>query len=174
MRLRRLELVIIAVTLAFICFTGGYLTGRSSGSLSISPSVVVGDGTSLAIEPPVSGATVSAPQPAPLPEQHLPLPPEVAVHPGVIEMPESPGYEPPPTPPPAPTVSARDSFGRLNINIASRTELMELPGIGPSLSERIVEHRSLNGPFRRIEDIRNVSGIGQQRFETIRDRITVG
>jgi len=84
------------------------------------------------------------------------------------EMPVLPAPEPPPP------ASARDSFGRININIATRTELMDLPGIGPSLSERIVDYRNLHGPFRRIEDIRNVSGIGQQRFDTIRDRITVG
>jgi len=51
MRLRRLELVVIAVTLAFACFMGGYLTGRSSGTVSISPAVVTGESAPSVIVP---------------------------------------------------------------------------------------------------------------------------
>jgi len=75
---------------------------------------------------------------------------------------------------PSATVSSRDAQGRININTASRSELMDLPGIGSSLSERIVDYRNANGPFRSIEEIRNVSGIGERRFEAIMDKITVG
>lgn len=59
--------------------------------------------------------------------------------------------------------------GLININTASVAELDTLPGIGPSLAQRIVERR----PFARIEDIMNVSGIGQMTFDSIKDLITV-
>jgi competence protein ComEA len=64
--------------------------------------------------------------------------------------------------------------GLLNINTASVSELDEkLPGIGPALAQRIVDYRTSNGPFAHIEDIKNVSGIGEKRFEDLKDMITV-
>jgi competence protein ComEA len=66
-------------------------------------------------------------------------------------------------------------FGDLvNINTASVEELDELPGIGPTIAQRIVEYREANGPFASIEDIVNVSGIGQATYNEIKDLITVG
>jgi competence protein ComEA len=64
--------------------------------------------------------------------------------------------------------------GKVNINTASADELTALPGIGPSYAQRIVEHREKNGPFKRIEDLLAVRGIGDKTFEKIKDRITVG
>lgn len=61
----------------------------------------------------------------------------------------------------------------VNINTASQTELEELPGIGPSISNRIVEYRQQNGKFKNIEDIKNVTGIGDSKFEKIKDLIKV-
>ena len=61
----------------------------------------------------------------------------------------------------------------VNINTANETELEELPGIGPSLASRIVEHRNQNGNFKTIEDIKNVSGIGDSKFEKIKGLIKV-
>jgi competence protein ComEA len=61
----------------------------------------------------------------------------------------------------------------VNINTASIAELETLPGIGPSLAQRIVDHRALNGPFATIESILDVSGIGPAKFEQIKERITV-
>lgn len=49
----------------------------------------------------------------------------------------------------------------------------ELEGIGPSLAQRIVSYRDANGPFTDIEQIKNVSGIGDKKFEAIKDDITV-
>jgi competence protein ComEA len=62
----------------------------------------------------------------------------------------------------------------VDINTASQDELEELPGIGPSLAGRIIDYREENGPFARIEDIVNVSGIGSATYEDIKDLITVG
>ena len=62
----------------------------------------------------------------------------------------------------------------IDINTASTEELEELPGIGPTTSQKIIEYREQNGPFISIEDIINVSGIGPGTFERIKDLITVG
>lgn len=69
--------------------------------------------------------------------------------------------------------SAGGQTGLININTAGTAELDTLPGIGPTLAQRIIQHREVNGPFRQIEDIKNVSGIGDKKFEDIKDRITV-
>lgn len=64
------------------------------------------------------------------------------------------------------------SSGKVNINIASKEEIMTLPGIGEVLATRIVEYRE-NNKFATIEDIKNVSGIGDKKFEGIKDLIIV-
>lgn len=61
----------------------------------------------------------------------------------------------------------------ININTASLEELDSLPGIGPSIAQRIIDYRDQNGPFAAIEDILNVSGIGPSTFDQIKDLITV-
>ena len=61
----------------------------------------------------------------------------------------------------------------LNINTATAAELESLPGIGPVLAQRIVAHRVAHGPFGAIEDIIDVSGIGEGYYAQIRDLITV-
>jgi competence ComEA-like helix-hairpin-helix protein len=63
---------------------------------------------------------------------------------------------------------------KININAAGVEELMTLPGIGKAYAERIVDYRAKNGPFKRVEDILNVRGVGEKTFERIKDRITVG
>jgi len=62
---------------------------------------------------------------------------------------------------------------RVDINTAGVEELQELPGIGPALARKIVEHRQENGPFRRIEDLLEIRGIGEKSLERMRDRLTV-
>jgi len=63
--------------------------------------------------------------------------------------------------------------GLVNINTADLSQLDTLPGIGPSLAQRIIQYRETNGPFNSVEDIKNVSGIGDKRFEELKDKITV-
>jgi len=67
------------------------------------------------------------------------------------------------------TVSAQ----RIDINRAESWLLEALPGIGEVLAQRIVDYRKQNGPFRIVEDLLKVSGIGSGTFEQIRDCITV-
>lgn len=61
----------------------------------------------------------------------------------------------------------------LNINNATSRQLEELPGIGSVLAERIIEYRESNGVFRNIEEIKDVPGIGEKKFEAIKELITV-
>lgn len=67
--------------------------------------------------------------------------------------------------------SKRD--GKININTASAEELQELSGVGPALSGRIIDYRESKGRFSSIEDIKEVSGIGETRFENLKDKICV-
>ena len=68
--------------------------------------------------------------------------------------------------------SGPDAASMVNINTASREQLMTLPGIGEVTADAIIEYREQN-PFARIEDIMNVSGIGEAKFNSIRDFICV-
>ena len=63
--------------------------------------------------------------------------------------------------------------GKVNINKATQTELETLSGIGPSTALKIIEYRNNNGKFDSIEDIKQVSGIGDAKFEQIKDSISV-
>ena len=66
-----------------------------------------------------------------------------------------------------------DKAVKVNLNTAGAAELEALPGIGPSYARRIVEYREKNGPFKRVEDLLNVQGIGDKTLERIRDKVTV-
>ena len=61
----------------------------------------------------------------------------------------------------------------VNINSATQTELESLPGIGPSLALKIINYRKEKGKFSSIEDIKNVSGIGERKFEELKKFIRV-
>ena len=63
--------------------------------------------------------------------------------------------------------------GRVDLNRATARELDALPGIGPVLAARIIDHRERAGRFRRIEDLLAVRGIGPRLFERLRTRVTV-
>jgi competence protein ComEA len=63
--------------------------------------------------------------------------------------------------------------GKVNLNSASQSELETIPGIGPSKALTIIEYREQNGPFQSVEDIKNISGIGDKTFEKLKDSITV-
>lgn len=61
----------------------------------------------------------------------------------------------------------------VNINTASEAELQTLNGIGASTAKKIVDYRNQNGDFNTVEEIMNVSGIGQSKFDSIKNDITV-
>lgn len=59
------------------------------------------------------------------------------------------------------------------INRATAEELEELPGVGPVLAERIIAHREENGPFKVVEDLLEVTGIGERMLASLRDLVRV-
>lgn len=61
----------------------------------------------------------------------------------------------------------------VNVNQAGSDELMTVKGIGPVIAKRILDYRSQHGRFEKLEDLRNVQGIGEAKFEKIRAQITV-
>src|SRR5262245_55347002 len=62
----------------------------------------------------------------------------------------------------------------VNINTASAAELDALPGIGAKTAARIVEYRQKNGPFKKVEELMNVRGVGEKNFLKLKSQITVG
>lgn len=64
-----------------------------------------------------------------------------------------------------------DNIGKININTATQTELEILEGIGPSLADKIIKYREKNGKFKDIDELKNVSGIGENKFNSIKDKI---
>ena len=73
-----------------------------------------------------------------------------------------------------PSSSTSDTASKkVNINTATQEELDALPGIGPSIAAKIIDYREQNGKFNSIEEIKEVSGIGDAKYEKIKDSITI-
>ncbi|MDR1740927.1 MAG: ComEA family DNA-binding protein [Synergistaceae bacterium] len=67
-----------------------------------------------------------------------------------------------------------EKTGLIDVNTASAEALVSVNGIGPSLAGRIIEYRTLHGPFNSVDELRKVKGIGAKTLEAIRGRLTVG
>jgi competence protein ComEA len=63
--------------------------------------------------------------------------------------------------------------GLVNLNTATLTELQTLPGIGEVLAQRILDYRTAHGQFRSVNDLRQVDGIGDAKFDKLKDKVTV-
>jgi competence protein ComEA len=61
----------------------------------------------------------------------------------------------------------------VNLNTATLVELQGLPGIGAKTAERILQYREKHGPFKKIEELMNVQGIGEKSFLKLRSQLTV-
>ena len=65
------------------------------------------------------------------------------------------------------------SANKVSINSATVEQLASLPGVGPATASRIVEFRAKSGPFKRLEDLMAVKGIGEKSYQKLKDRITL-
>ncbi|MBI3945434.1 MAG: helix-hairpin-helix domain-containing protein [Armatimonadetes bacterium] len=65
------------------------------------------------------------------------------------------------------------SQGRVNLNRADARELQRLPWVGPATAERIIQYRETNGPFRSVDELLEIRGIGEKRLADIRDLVTL-
>jgi competence protein ComEA len=74
---------------------------------------------------------------------------------------------------PAPVAGGAVAGGLVNVNSAIATELEELPGIGEVIAQRIIDYRTENGPFATVDELLDVSGIGDAILESIRELVTV-
>lgn len=100
---------------------------------------------------------------------HLPLPGEEPPPAAAPELGQAPGTGG--SPGSGASGTSRDVL--IDINTANASQLEELPGVGPAIAQRIIDHREANGPFRSVDDLMEVSGIGPATLEKIRDQATV-
>ena len=72
-----------------------------------------------------------------------------------------------------PVAATAASTEVVNLNTATAAQIALLPGIGPKTADLVVQYRQKNGPFKKIEEIMNVRGIGEKSFLRIKDRLSV-
>ncbi|MFM8793883.1 MAG: ComEA family DNA-binding protein [Acidimicrobiales bacterium] len=100
-------------------------------------------------------------RPAPRPR----IAPTTVPAPGTVTVPGTMDSAPPP--------GTSAPLAKVNLNTATAAELDLLPGIGPTTARAIIDHRRTKGPFRRIDDLMNVAGIGPTRFARIKALVSV-
>lgn len=72
------------------------------------------------------------------------------------------------------TSRSPESLGKININTATLEQLQLLPGIGGSLAQRILDYRDEHGDFKSTDELMNVSGIGEKKFDSIKNYVIIG
>ena len=75
--------------------------------------------------------------------------------------------------PAKPAVAAKKVSKTVNINTAGMDDLVLLPGIGQAIGQKIIDYRRQNGNFMTVEDLKKVSGIGEKKFEALKDYIKI-
>lgn len=155
MRITKAEVIAISITGAILLLVVGIFIGRSTVSNAVvvqaaspEPSELVETTDSVEISESEIPAVFSVEEPAR----------EVSVQDeSLLEV-----------------TSQQSDSGKLDINAATALELESLPGIGEVLAQRIVAYREENGSFTAVEELMNVEGIGDKKFEALENLVEVG
>lgn len=151
MKISRLEFVLLLLTTACLAFFAGWYLGGQSAPGTVRITTQHSPEPSVMASLPVSQTPVAA---SPVPSETAPVESETQ------------------TPAPSPSAPEQQS-GLININTADSETLQTLPSIGEKRAAAIIAYREEHGPFRIVEDITNVSGIGEGILSQIIDHITV-
>lgn len=151
--------LLVAVTLAFSAFVGGYCLGRNTAGVNVELSAYTTT-TSSAVADALSSSALSTTADSPAPTIESTSPPESA----------SPSESTSPSEITSPTES---TSSLININTATLEELDRLPNIGPVIAQRIIDYRTEYGDFQSVYDLLDVTGIGEKTLEKILDLITI-
>ncbi len=113
--------------------------------------------------------------PVPVPPPVVALIPEVKTEqaPAAEEAEPSAKMNPAPQPVQTQAPVRQAESRRVDLNRASVTDLEGLPGIGPKLAQRVVDHRASRGPFHNVEELQQVKGIGRKKFDRLRPFVLV-
>lgn len=192
---KRGSLILLILSVVFGSFCMGYFFGRNYTQSPIlvsamplpttqattqSPEAVLAAAPILPEAPSTDAPRIISDEPLPVTDDPLPSTDETQPPTTETQVPTEPSSIPteqtqPTTEPTTeePT-SEPETSGLIDINTATQAQLMTLPGIGEALSQRIIDYREANGPFRSVSELLNVSGIGEKRLAAILDSICVG
>lgn len=126
--------------------------------------------------PPVAAPVNPAPEVAP-PERPAPTEPPPAEPASETPAPAESGPKAEKRPAPASESAPLPPLpgsAPIDLNRATKEQLEALPGIGPALAQRIIDDRTARGPFRSVDDLDRVSGIGKKTIDKLRAKVTVG
>jgi len=190
--------ILAAVAIAAISYMVGYTLGGGGGktepliAMTPAPSLVQtaepsAEPSEISKELPVPEESVQPDPvesidliitPEPTPEEEIS--PGPAVSPSAIPT-QTPNAATPvpsvvqtpvPVPTPQPAESHYTADGKLRLNLATKAELMALPGIGEVIAERIIEYRTEHGGFKSVAELNFIKGIGEKKFADLKDLVS--
>ncbi len=151
-----IKVAMLAVTLGSLIWIGSVTPVRQIPSHPVRPAAEVPAPAT------VRQVSIAPPQAVSLPD--------VTVAPTVQEF-EAPVRQEQPTSSLRPV--HREAARQVDLNHATASDLQALPGIGPKLAQRVIDHRTARGPFGKVEDLQQVKGIGRKKFDRLRPHVLV-